>query len=125
MRSGFFAAAAALSMGAAALPVKAAEGRVVLAPAKGQSFAVGGEKAVGYFLAKDGQCELTLTVAPAGDADAVKGAGQRLRFAVAPGSTGQFETAEGGALQFTCGSGAKSMSVAPFERVAYADMKSN
>lgn len=123
MRAGFFAAATAIALGAAALPVSAKDARVVLKPAKGQSFDVGADKAVGYFLAKDGQCELTLMMAPAGDMDSVKGAGSRLRFAVAPGKTGVFESPEGGALQFTCESGAKAMSVEPFQRLAYADRK--
>ncbi len=120
MRAGFFAAVAAVAMGAAAIPVKAAEKSVVLAPATGQSFEVGSGKTVGYFLANDGRCELTLMVAPKGDLDEIKGAGQRVRFSVAPGQAGVFESPEGGALQFTCATGAKSMTVAPFQRVAYA-----
>lgn len=123
MRAGFFAAATAIVLGAASLPVSARDARVVLQPAKGQSFDVGSDKAVGYFLAKDGQCELTLMVAPAGDGNSIQGAGSRVRFAVAPGKVGVFETPEGGALQFTCGTAAKSMSVEPFQRLAYADRK--
>ncbi len=125
MRAGLLAAITAIAMGAAALPVSSKDaGKVVLSPASGKSFQVGSEKAVGYFMAKDGQCELTLMVAPVGDFDSVKGAGSRVRFAVAPGRTGVFESSEGGALQFTCEIGAKSMTVQPFQRVAYADRKS-
>ena len=124
MRVGFFAAIAAVAMGAAALPVSSKDlGKVVLAPASGKSFVVGTEKTVGYFLAKDGQCALTLMVAPIGDFDSVKGAGARVQFAVAPGQTSVFESSEGGALQFTCEAGAKSMTVQPFQRVAFADRK--
>lgn len=123
MRTGLFAAATAIALGAAALPVSAKDLSVTLSPASGKSFNVGADKAVGYFLAKDGQCELTLMVAPAGDMDSIKGAGSRVRFAVAPGNASVFETSEGGALQFTCESGAAKMSVQPFQRIAYADRK--
>lgn len=123
MRAFFLAAAAALAMSVAA-PVYAGEsGRVVLKPATGKSFEVGAEKTVGYFLAKDGQCELTLMVAPVGDVDEVKGAGTRVRFAVAPGQTGVFDSPEGKALQFSCARNAKTMTVEPFQRVAYAPVK--
>lgn len=126
MRAAFLAAFTAVAMGGAALPVKAgAKGNVVLKPADGQSFEVGSGKAVGYFLAKNGACELTLMVAPIGDLDDVKGAGSRVRFTVAPGQTGAFESPEGGALQFSCAGDAKSLTVKPFQRVAFAETKAN
>lgn len=124
MRAGLIAAATALLMGAAAMPVASKDiDRVVLSPASGKSFEVGDEKTVGYYLVKKGQCELTLMVAPVGDFDTIKGAGARFRFAVSPGRAGVFESPEGRALQFTCEAGAKSMTVQSFQRVAYTDRK--
>ncbi|MBU1212131.1 MAG: hypothetical protein KJ587_12755 [Alphaproteobacteria bacterium] len=123
MRAFIIAATVAAAVGVSAIANAGDTARVVLEPAAGQSFEVGAGKAVGYFLAKEGQCELTLMVAPVGDIDDVKGAGARVRFDVAPGHTGVFESPEGGALQFTCEAGAKAMSVQPFQRVAFADRK--
>lgn len=120
MRGMIIAATAALAISAAAPVIAGDAGRVVLDPAEGRSFEVGAGKAVGYFMAKNGTCELTLMLAPKGDVDEVKGAGARVRFNVEPGQTGAFESPEGGALQFTCGVSAKSMTVQPFQRVAYA-----
>lgn len=118
MRAFILAASAAAVLSLAA-PVSASElHSVVLKPAKGQSFEVGANKAVGYFLAKDGKCAVTLMVAPAGEKDDVKGAGTRVSFDVEPGATGAFEASEGQALQFACEAGAKTLTVKPFERVA-------
>ncbi|MCH9807818.1 MAG: hypothetical protein K0U74_08810 [Alphaproteobacteria bacterium] len=123
MRAFIIAATAAVAMSVAAPAIAGNAARVVLDPAKGQSFEVGTGKAVGYFLAKDGTCALTLMLAPKGDIDEVKGAGTRVRFDIAPGKTGAFESPEGGTLQFTCEAGAKQMTVKSFDRVAYAAPK--
>lgn len=125
MRASILAASAALALGLAAPVHASGTGRVVLEPATGKSFQVGTEKTVGYFLAKDGHCELTLMVAPVGDIDEVKGAGTRVRFTVAPGRTGVLDSAEGPALQFSCAADAKTMTVEPFQRVAYAVRKAS
>ncbi len=123
MRASIIAVTAAIAMSVAAPVLAGNAARVVLDPAKGHSFDVGEGKAVGYFLAKGGQCELTLVLAPKGGIDEVKGAGTRVRFDVAPGKTGAFETPEGGALKFTCDADGKHMTVQSFNRLAYVTPK--
>ncbi|MEQ8826022.1 MAG: hypothetical protein RIC14_16770 [Filomicrobium sp.] len=118
MRAIVFAAATAVAISLSA-PASAADlHNVVLKPGKGQSFKVGANTAVGYFLEKGGKCAVTLMVAPAGEIDTVKGAGSRVRFDVEPGATGAFEAAEGEALQLTCAADAKTLAIKPFQRVA-------
>lgn len=125
MRAFIIAASLAASLGAAAPAISGETGRVILGPAEGQSFEIGSGKAVGYYVAKNGNCKLTLTFAPKANAEGVKGAGTRVSFQVAPGDNGMVESPEGKSIMFFCERDAKHMSVVPFKRIAYATPKAS
>jgi len=125
MRALILAASLAATLGAAAPAISGETGRVVLDPAKGHSLEIGSGKAVGYYLAKDGNCKLTLTFAPKGNTEGVKGAGTRVSFLVAPGDKGMVESPEGKSVMFFCERDAKHMSVVPFKRIAYVAPKAS
>lgn len=98
-----------------------ADGAVALKPIRGQSFDVGNKRAVTYFKAADGICNLTLLMSDRlGDDGAIPAtAASRVNVAVAPGKTARIDTAEGKSLEFRCTAGAKVMTVKPLEQVAW------
>lgn len=99
-----------------------ADGAVALKPIKGQSFDVGSKRAVTYFKAADGICNLTLLMSDRmGEDGAIPvAAASRVNVSVAPGKTARIDTAEGKSLEFRCTAGAKVMTVKPLEQVAWA-----
>lgn len=91
----------------------AAEGSVhVFKPARGISLDVGATKVVGYYLATNGVCGVTLMMGAKADADGnvVPGA-TRVEMPVAAGRKSQVSTNEGRKLEFSCGTGAKLLTV--------------
>jgi hypothetical protein len=106
-----------------AVPVHAESAPVlkVFAPAKGISLTVGPKRAIGYFTANKGHCDLTLMIADAYSDDRDPTSKPvRVNTAVAAGGETRIETLEGPALQFACAEGATTMSVQPVDRMAYA-----
>jgi hypothetical protein len=76
------------------------------------SYELGSKRAVGYFLTRDGMCQLTLMIAEATDPDlAPPPSAARLSVAIQPGQSAALASAEGGSMLLTCGSGAETMLV--------------
>ncbi|MFN0219892.1 MAG: hypothetical protein ACKVP4_13880 [Hyphomicrobium sp.] len=117
------AAFAGLALIKGAMPVSA-EGAIslkVFAPAKGISLTVGPKRAIGYFTAKSGHCDLTMMIADAYSDDAPAASTPvRVTTQVPSGSATRVETQSGPALQFVCAPGATTMTVQPVDRLAYA-----
>lgn len=111
----------ALIKGAAPVSADSAPSLKVFAPAKGISLTVGPKRAIGYFTANNGHCDLTVMIAD-GYSDAVLPGSKpvRINTSVLAGSATRIETLEGPALQFACADGAMTMSVQPIDRLAYA-----
>lgn len=111
----------ALVKGAAPVSADSAISSKVYAPAKGISLTVGPKRAIGYFTANNGHCDLTLMIA-----DGYLDEGQptskpvRVNTSILSGSATRVETFDGPALQFACAADAASMSVQPVARLAYA-----
>lgn len=106
-----------------AVPVNAESAPVlkVFAPAKGISLTVGPKRAIGYFIANKGHCDLTVMIADKYSDEAPTASKPvRVNTVVVAGSATRIETLEGPALQFACAEGAMTMSVQPVERIAYA-----
>ena len=95
-----------------------------LQPAKGMSFDVGSKRAISYFLARDGDCRLTVLLADPADGDAVSTApATRVQLRVGPGEAARVDTTEGKALEFACAVAARAMSVEALDQVAWAPAK--
>jgi len=93
-------------------------------PQHGVSFDVGSKRAVSYYLAKGGLCNLTVLMADGGETADIKGAATRVTIPVIPTRAARIDTAEGKTLEFTCAPSASAMSVKVFEQVAFAAPKS-
>ena len=122
-KSAGVAAVLALSVLAAAGNA-AAPSTVNVKPNQGVSLHLGAKHAVGYFLADNGVCQLTLVVG-----DEIKGdelpatVSARFRATVEAGKTARFDTGSGTELRFTCSPGAVAMTVEPLKQVAYTPMQ--
>jgi hypothetical protein len=122
-KSAGVAAVLALSVLAAAGNA-AAQSTVNVKPNQGVSLHLGAKHAVGYFLADNGVCQLTLVVG-----DEIKGdelpatVSARFRATVEAGKTARFDTGSGTELRFTCTPGAVAMTVEPLKQVAYTPMQ--
>ncbi len=115
---GVVAAFASALMLAAAAPVAAETASLKMKPMQGISFDVGSKRAVGYYLAAGGICNLTVLMADAGLNDEVKGAATRISMPVIPKKSGRIDTAEGKMLEFSCAPSAQAMTVTVLEKVA-------
>ena len=94
---------------------------VTMKPLAAVSLDAGGFHAVGYFLASEGQCKLTLMIAetvPEGQDESNAAPASRLRLNVQPGAKAQLDTATGQTLQFACQEGARAMVGSAVDRVA-------
>jgi hypothetical protein len=111
-------AAMAASHGAA--PVRAGDTSISVGPAKGITMLVGTKRAVGYYVADAGACDLTLLVAEKFlNEDTSIPTATRVRSVIGAGTTAHVETIDGASLAFTCATGAKSMTIEKYDRVAY------
>lgn len=115
------AALAAASTLALAGPVSAGESNLHRMTAnKGISFDVGSRRAVSYYLAEGGICNLTVLIADSNELDVVKGAATRVTMPVIPKQIARIDTAEGKTLAFLCAPSARNMTVTVLEKVAAA-----
>ena len=88
---------------------------------QGISYEFGSKRAIGYYLSKDGACQLTLMLAEAVDPDVSEAtSAARLRLSMMPGQSAGLGSEEGESIVLTCGSGAQTMSVerAPAQRLS-------
>lgn len=102
--------------------LQAAESSPVLTmkPFHGISFDVGTKRAVTYFLAGNGTCDLVVTLAdpPSWDDDIPAFSAQRFEAAIPGGRSRRFTSAEGKTLEFACRARAEGMSVRAVEQIA-------
>lgn len=115
---------AGLALIKGAVPVSADNSAIrlkVFAPLKGVTLDVGSKRAIGYYTATAGSCDLTLMIAEAYRDDTTATAQPvRVKTTVAAGGSTRVETQDGPALQFACAPGAVTMTVQPLDRLAYA-----
>jgi hypothetical protein len=113
------AAAAILTLNAAAPQAAERSAQVTMKPLQGISFNLGTKHAASYFLRKDGVCKLVLTVAEAPNWNEVPTfTATRFEAAVPAHKQTRFSSVEGNVLEFACHAGANSMSVEPVDQVA-------
>ena len=113
--------AAAITLGTASFGAFASEttNSQVFKAARGVSLDVGSKKVAGYYLSKDGICDVTLMVADLPDADGHVSADiSRINLPIKAGSNARVYTSEGKALSLTCSTGTKLMTLRPLEETA-------
>lgn len=123
------AAAAAGVMGVLAVGAASADSLIkfhkastveVMSPGRGVSLDIGGKHAVGYFVAKNKACYLTVVMADtAGGVDGVDSPGTRFVVPVIPGRGALMDAAAGQSVEFFCGPGAARMTARVFDRAGY------
>jgi hypothetical protein len=95
-------------------------------PMAGMSFNLGTKHAASYFLADNGTCKLTLTVADAFDGNEVpSGTSTRFEVGIDSGKSARFDAIGGNALEFKCHVGAQAMSVETREQLAAYPPRAN
>ncbi len=115
------AAFAGLALAKGALAVSAEGAAAAFGPRSAISLTVGEKRAIGYFIANPGSCDLTLFLADAFSEEAAEpSAPVRVNIAVGAGKTAFVDSTAGKAVAFVCSSNATTMSVQPVKRVAYA-----
>lgn len=112
-------AAVVVVTGAAAAGAAVAQD-LKLTPRHGVSFDVGSKRAVSYFLADGGICNLTVLMAEGNVHDEVKGAATRVTIPVIPAKAARIDTPEGKTLEFKCAPSARAMSVRVLDNVTLA-----
>ncbi len=116
-------ALAGLAVWHGAMPVRSGDeeiGAKVLAERAGATFNVGSKKAVAYYQANKGACNVTVLVSET-YSEQLPYSFATVRFSanVDSGTKAQLDASDGAALALTCTAGAKSLLVAPIDRVAY------
>lgn len=93
---------------------------LTMKPFHGISFDVGTKRAVAYFLAGRGTCDLVATFAdpPSWNDGAPPFSAQRFEAAIPAGQARRFNAAEGKTLEFACQARAEAMSVKAVEQIA-------
>jgi hypothetical protein len=109
--AGSFAAVAAAAGDAA--ENRDPSGIATFQPIEAVSYQIGSKRAVGYFEARGGKCQVTLMIAEAVDPDqAWRSSAARLSLAMAPGQSAALVSEEGASMELTCGGGAQTVTVA-------------
>lgn len=110
----------ALIKGAAPVWADGANAAAEFRPLSAISLTVGEKRAIGYFFANAGSCDLTLFLADAFLESAEQPSQPvRVKITIGAGNTASVDSAAGKALAFVCSSNATTMSVQPVNRIAY------
>ena len=104
-----------------AQPVQAVEGNALsVTPIKGISLVLGTKRAIGYYIADNGACNLTLMLQEISFVEEnFKPNAARVNMTVGAGTSSSLDTADGPTLAFKCQPSAASMKIEVIDRVAY------
>lgn len=118
-------AMAALSIAHGAKPVEAGEAQERrVKPLQVINLDVGVKRAIGYYLANSGNCDLTVLLADGvNEGHGSAPSASRVSVKVSGGTSAQVDTIDGSAMSFTCAAGANDMTVRVFERVAFSPVR--
>jgi hypothetical protein len=112
---------AGLAVAHGAVPARADGAKELkVAPLKVINLDVGAKRAIGYYLADNGSCNLTVLLSDVNYLDGTTPSASRVNVTVAAGTSAKVDTIDGTTMAFTCATGASSMSVNTFERYAYS-----
>ncbi len=111
---------AALAIAHGAVPARADGSRELsVTPLKAINLDVGSKHAIGYYLADQGSCNLTVLLTDVAYEDGTTPSASRLNFKVAAGTSAKVDTIDGTTMAFSCAVGADGMTIKTFAR--YAD----
>ncbi len=110
----------ALSVAAPAMTAAAGSAKELrITPLKAINVDVGVKRAIGYYLADNGNCNLTVLLSDAFyEGEGMTPSASRVNFKVAGGTSAQVDTIDGTGMSFACSAGASDMTVRIFERIA-------
>jgi hypothetical protein len=92
----------------------------VMTPGRGISLDIGGKHAIGYFVANNKACHLTVVVADAfGDQASLDSPGTRFVTPVVQGKIFKVDAGAGQSAEFFCGHGASRMIARVYDRAPY------
>jgi hypothetical protein len=112
---------AALAVAHGAVPARADAAKDLrVGPLKAINLDVGAKRAIGYYLADEGSCNLTVLLTDVSYDDGVTPSASRVNVNVAAGTSAKVDTIDGTTMQFSCSAGARDMTVTTFERFAYS-----
>lgn len=82
---------------------------------------VGAKRALGYYLAEAGTCDLTVLLSDVSyPDDGIIPSASRVGVKVAGGTSAKVDTVDGRTIAFSCAARAEEMTVSVFERLAYS-----
>lgn len=110
----------ALAFAHGAAPVRADGAKELqVGPLKAINLDVGAKRAIGYYLADNGSCNLTVLLSDVNyQDDGTTPSASRVNVTVAAGTSAKVDTIDGTTMQFSCAAGAADMTVKTFERFA-------
>lgn len=116
---------AALAVAHGAKPAEAGGSKELrVEPLKVINLDVGVKRAIGYYLANGGNCDLTVLLADGvTESNGLAASASRVSVKVSGGTSAQVDTIDGTALSFACSAGANDMTVRVFERVAESPVR--
>jgi hypothetical protein len=80
--------------------------------AQAMSYELGSKRAIGYFISRNGQCQVTLMIAELVDPEVARPtSAARLNIAMVPGQSASIDSEEGATMVLTCGAGAETVNV--------------
>jgi hypothetical protein len=118
----FLSALAVAGMAAYSAVPALADGAVkTMGPLKGIMLDVGSKKAIGYYRAANGACNLTLVLAEPSYSDAAPYASEAVRISVSvhEGTSARIDQLSGPSLAFACAPKGEALTVQTIDRVAY------
>jgi hypothetical protein len=111
----------ALAIAHGAIPARADGAKELrVTPLKAINLDIGAKRAIGYYLADNGSCNLTVLLSDVNYMDGTTPSASRVNVNVAAGTSAKVDTIDGTTMQFTCSAGASDMTVKTFERYAYS-----
>jgi hypothetical protein len=110
---------AGLAVAHGAQPVRADGAKDLrVAPLKAINLDAGTKRAIGYYLADNGNCNLTVLLSDINYLDGTTPSASRVNVSVAAGTSAKVDTIDGTTMQFSCAAGARDMTVTTFARYA-------
>ncbi len=110
----------ALAIAHGAVPARADGAKELrVGPLKVINLDVGAKRAIGYYLAEQGNCNLTVLLSDVFyEGEGTTPSATRVKVNVGGGTSAEVDTIDGTTMAFTCAASASDMTVRVFERIA-------
>ena len=116
---------AVIASGGFAESRKVSNSGTVITPGKGLILDIGQQRAIGYFMQANEECQLTIVISDAREEVAGSNApGTRFVSIVRPGTAARIEVADGKSAEFSCSDDAQKMEARTYDLGAYLSPRS-